>query len=457
MSDIEPILTRRSRIAVIGAGVSGLGAAWALRNAHDVTVFEKRDRLGGHANTVTIDYDGRAIDVDTGFIVFNKLNYPNLTALFEHLGVATFDSDMSFGFSLDKQLEWSSNGLAGVLADPANIIRPQFLRMLRDILRFNDRAQKDLGAAALVGLSLGEYLDRLGVGAQFRHNYLLPMGAAIWSSTEAEMEAYPAEAFVRFFNNHRLMHANRPVWGTVKGGSRSYVRVFERDLKAAGVTFAPGADQVRRTDTGVVVTDIDGQTHRFDEVILACHSDQALRLLADAGEEEAELLASIPYAPNEAVLHRDESLVPRRKNARAAWSYLREAGQNGAAVTYDMNRLQNISADTPLYVTLNPMRQPDPALTFGRYQYDHPQFTAPGMAAQRIFNRIQGVRRTWFAGAWLGYGFHEDGLRAGLRVALRLGGEIPWTFAEGDIAGGEWGARAGAGKVRTQRAVSAAE
>ncbi len=455
MSDIEPILTGRSRIAVIGAGVSGLGAAWALRDVHDVTVFEKRERLGGHANTATIDYDGVQIDVDTGFIVFNTLNYPNLTALFEHLGVAHFHSDMSFGFSLDKTLEWSSNGLGGLLADPTNVVRPNFLRMVRDILLFNAQAQKDLTAGKLFGLSLGQYLDHLGLGAQFRHNYLLPMGAAIWSSTEAEMEAYPAEAFVRFFNNHRLMHARRPQWGTVKGGSQVYVRAMARDLEAAGTAFAPGAQSLRRTADDVIVTDAEGREHAFDEVILACHSDQALQLLADADPEERDMLSAIPYAPNEAVLHRDESLVPRRKNARAAWSYLREAGHAGAAVTYDMNRLQNIDADKPLFVTLNPMRQPDPALTFGRYQYDHPQFTAPGMAAQRIFNRIQGARRTWFAGAWLGYGFHEDGLRSGLRVALRLGGQIPWTFAEGDISGGAWAERPG--RRGGVQAVSAAE
>ena len=441
MSPFPPILTRRSRIAVIGAGVSGLGAAWALRNVHDVTVFEKRDRLGGHANTVTIDYDGRSIDVDTGFIVFNTLNYPNLTALFEHLGVSTFKTDMSFGFSLDKELEWSSNGLSGVLADPLNLMRPGFLGMLRDILRFNDRAQSDLSDGALMGLTLGQYLDSIGMGRRFRTHYLLPMGAAIWSSTEDEMEAYPAEAFIRFFNNHRLMHAKRPKWGTVKGGSRSYVRKIKADLDAAGVSFSSGAQQVRRVEGGVTVTDAEGRAYNFDEVILACHTDQALRLLEDADADEREMLGAIPYSANEAVLHRDISLTPKRKGAQAAWSYLREAGNPDAAVTYDMNRLQDISSDTPLFVTLNPVRQPDPALTFGRFQYDHPQFTAPGMAAQRIFNRIQGVRRTWFAGAWLGYGFHEDGLRSGLRAALRLGGQIPWAFAEGDISGGPWGER----------------
>lgn len=441
MSTTEPILTKRSRIAVIGAGVAGLGAAWALRKKHDVAVFEKRDRLGGHANTVSVDYDGETIDVDTGFIVFNTLNYPNLTALFEHLDVATYESDMSFGFSLDGQLEWSSNGLSGLFADPGNLVRPDFLKMLRDILHFNARAQADLASGGLAGLNLGQYLDRLKLGPRFRHNYLLPMGAAIWSSTEEEMQAYPAEAFVRFFNNHRLMHAKRPVWGTVKGGSRSYVRKMTADLEAAGTRFEGGATGVRRHGDGVIVTDAAGATHNFDEVILACHSDQALKILQDADPDERDMLAAIPYAPNEAVLHRDPSLCPRRTRARAAWCYLREAGSPDAAVTYDMNRLQHIPSDKPLFVTLNPVRQPDPELTFGRFQYDHPQFTSPGMAAQRIFNRIQGVRRTWFAGAWLGYGFHEDGLRAGLRAALRLGGEIPWTFAEGDVTGGEWGER----------------
>lgn len=443
MTEIEPILTRRSRIAVIGAGVAGLGAAWALRNVHDVTLFEKRDRLGGHANTVTVDYDGEAIDVDTGFIVFNPLNYPNLIALFEHLGVDSFRTDMSFGFSLDRSLEWSSNGLSGLFADPANLLRPQFLGMLRDILRFNDQAQKDLAGGALGGLTLGQYLDQLGMSARFRSNYLLPMGAAIWSSTEADMAAYPAEAFVRFFNNHRLMHAKRPQWHTVKGGSRVYVQKIAAALDAAGVVNAPEAVEVRRGEDGVTVVDKTGATHRFDEVILACHSDQSLRLLADADTDEREMLGALPYAANEAVLHRDTSLLPVRPGARAAWCYLRESGEDGAAVTYDMNRLQGIDASKPLLVTLNPGRQPDPAKVFGRFQYDHPQFSSPGMAAQRIFNRIQGVRHTWFAGAWLGYGFHEDGLRSGLRAALRLGGQIPWAFADGDIDGGPWGMRAG--------------
>ena len=441
MSAPVPIMTDRSRIAVVGAGVAGLGAAWALRDAHDVTVYEARERLGGHANTATIDYDDRRIDVDTGFIVFNTLNYPNLTALFNHLGIASHRSDMSFGFSLDGELEWSSSGLSGLFAQASNLARPSFIGMIGDILRFNKQAVTDLEAGAMAGLSLGQYLDRNGYGPRFKANYLLPMGAAIWSSSEADMTDYPAESFIRFFKNHRLVNAKRPKWRTVEGGSRVYVQRIADDLKAAGVQFAVGAEQVRRTADGVLVTGRDGRTERFDEIILACHSDQALRLLSDADGDERDLLGAIPYAPNEAVLHRDPSLLPRREKARAAWCYLRTAQDQGAAVTYDMNRLQGIDPDYPLYVTLNPARQPAEHLVFGRYQYDHPQFTSAGLAAQRIFNRIQGVRRTWFAGAWLGYGFHEDGLRSGLRVALRLGGRIPWRFAEGDVSGGPWGER----------------
>lgn len=455
MSETQPILTRRSRIAVIGAGISGLGAAWALRSFHDVSLYEKEARLGGHANTVTIDYEGQPIDVDTGFIVFNTLNYPNLTRLFDHLGIATFETDMSFGFSLDGGFEWSSNGLSGLLARTSNAFDPGFLSMLRDVLRFNRMAIADLDAGKLASLSLGQYLELYGYGARFRSHYLLPMGAAIWSSSEGEMADYPAEAFVRFFRNHRLVNATRPKWRTVKGGSRNYVNAIWRDLGAAGVARKPGAVRVERLMTGGVrVTDETGKAERYDEVILACHSNEALALLADADADERDMLGAIPYSANRAVLHRDESLLPRRKNARAAWCYLRESGQDAAAVTYDMNRLQGIDPACPLFVTLNPAREPDPALTFGSFAYDHPQFSRAGMAAQRIFNRVQGVRHTWFAGAWLGYGFHEDGLRAGLRVALRLGGALPFAFAEGDVSGGEWGMRLGGAAPANRLAVA---
>jgi len=437
---ITPDFVPRKKIAVIGAGISGLGAAWALRKVHDVTLFEKRDRLGGHANTIDINYDGQQIAVDTGFIVFNPLNYPNMVALFNELGVDSVESDMSFSFALDGDIEWSSNGLSGLFAQKRNAFRLSYLGMLRDVLRFNAMAPRDLEGGKLSGLGLGHYLAQLGVGERFIRNYLLPMGAAIWSASEEEMRAYPADAFVKFFQNHRLMHISRPLWSTVKGGSREYVKKIAADL-AGQIRMAEPATRIERHAHGVSIWTGDGKVAVFDEVILACHSNQSLELLSDADATEHELLSAIPYSPNRAVLHRDPSLCPKRVGAQAAWNYCRDDADGPASITYDMNRLQGIDPAKPLYVTLNPHREPDPNLTFGEFQYDHPQFNTAGLAAQRIFNQVQGVRRTWFAGAWLGYGFHEDGLRSGLRVALRLGGQIPWAFAEGDVSGGSWGER----------------
>ncbi|MEE2566636.1 NAD(P)/FAD-dependent oxidoreductase [Hyphobacterium marinum] len=430
---------RRKSVAVIGAGISGLGAAWALRDVHDVTLFEKRERLGGHANTVDIDYDGNQIAVDTGFIVYNPLNYPNLIALFDHLGVPSKQTDMSFGFSLGGDVEWCSNGLGGIFAQKRNLARPSFIAMLRDLLRFNRQAPADLEAGHLRGITLGAYLALRGFSDRFLRNYLLPMGAAIWSATEDDMRDYPAESFIRFFRNHRLMHLDRPQWRTVEGGSRAYVQRIAADLEGR-VRLADPAKAVRRVPGGAEVQTTDGWQH-FDEVILACHSDQARALLTDMDDDEAALLGAIRYSPNTAILHRDPSLMPSRRAAHAAWNYVRDDAGSAPCVTYDMNRLQGIDRRYRLYVTLNPDRKPDPSLTFGEFQYDHPQFTTAAMAAQRTFNRIQGPRQTWFAGAWLGYGFHEDGLRSGLRIALRLGGRIPWDFAEGDVDGGQWGSR----------------
>jgi predicted NAD/FAD-binding protein len=428
----------RKSVAVIGAGVSGLGAAWAMRDTHNVTIFEKRDRLGGHAATVDIDYDGTPITVDTGFIVFNAKNYPNLVALFSHLGIGSFETDMSFGFSLEGGLEWSSNGFGGLFAQKRNLVRPEFLSMLREILRFNKQGQADLHAETLGGLSLGAWLDAHGFSENFQRRYLLPMGAAIWSASESGMRDFPAESFIRFFDNHRLMQMNRPMWRTVKGGSREYVRALARDLEGKA-QFHDAAARVRRADDGVWVTDLYGNQRRYDDVVLACHSDQALKMLEDPTPEERELIGAIRYAPNRVALHRDPALLPKARGAQAAWTY-RLRGEGGApAVNYNMNMLQGIDKRHSLYVTLNPDLEPREELTFDWYEYDHPQFDAAAVAAQRIFNRIQGVKRTWFAGAWLGYGFHEDGFRSGLRVALKLGGRLPWNFVEGDVDGGAWG------------------
>lgn len=434
----------RKRIAIVGAGAAGLSAAYALKDVADIEVWEARGRAGGHANTVDIVYDGVPIAVDTGFIVFNDGNYPNLIKLFEALGVASFASDMSFGFSNPSPdggpgLEWSSNA-EGLFAQPRNLANPAFLGMLGEVLRFNRQARADLAAGRLRDETLEAYLDRHRFSAAFRAQYLLPMGAAIWSSTPEAMAAQPAATVIRFFDNHRLMHAKRRQWRTVEGGSRAYVRAI---AEALGPRLKIGREAVNLSRAGArpVLTDAGAQTASYDEVILACHSDQALGLLADPSTQERALLSAIRFAANRAVLHRDPAARPAARRAQAAWNYRIDPAGGPAQVTYDMNRLQGLDPARPLYVTLNPHQSFDPALVFSEHAYDHPQFDGPAIAAQQRFNAVQGVRRTWFAGAWLGYGFHEDAVRAGLRVALRLGGRIPWDFVEGDVDGGPWGPR----------------
>ncbi|MBL8557559.1 MAG: FAD-dependent oxidoreductase [Hyphomonadaceae bacterium] len=416
------------RVAVIGGGVSGLGAAWALRDAHDVVLFEKNPRLGGHAHTQTIDYDGVLINVDTGFIVYNDLNYPNLVALFDTLGVKTRESDMSFAVSDPEGFEWSSNGLPGLFAWKRNIVNPGFLRMLSDIIRFSTNARRDLAEKKIGAETLEAYVMRLNLGRDFLDQYLMPMGAAIWSTPEREMLRYPALSFLRFFDNHRLLHAARPQWRTVVGGSRTYVDAIAGAL-GARVRLATPVTQVTRDAAGVTVSTAAG-AERFDQVVFACHSDEALALLPDADAHERTLLSDVAYAPNTAYLHRDASLMPKRAAAWGAWNYLRRGGEAGrVCVSYWMNVLQDIDRSKPLFVTLNPETPPDPALTFGCFAYDHPQFNAAALAAQHAIQAHQGKRHTWFTGAWLGYGFHEDGLASGLEVALRLGGNAPWAGA----------------------------
>jgi uncharacterized protein len=415
------------RVAVIGAGVSGLSAAWALSASADVTLFEKDARLGGHANTTTVDYDGTPIAVDTGFIVYNDLNYPLLTALFDHLSVETIASDMSFAFTQKGGLEWSSNGLGGLFAWKRNAANPAFLGMLAEIVRFSTTARRDLDAGALGDESLEAYLKRRGFGRDFLRNYLLPMGAAIWSTPEEEMLAYPAASFLNFFNNHRLLHAERPLWRTVKGGSRSYVTRLAAAFKGKTIAGDP-VTQVHRNTGGGTVRTASGHTEAFDQIIFACHSDEALAVLADADPAERSILEAVRYEPNTAWLHRDPALMPRRKGAWASWNYLRDgkAGEK-VCVSYWMNLLQSLPADKPLFVTLNPPTRPRPELTFGQFDYAHPQFNAGALSAQQRIETVQGTRRTWFAGAWLGHGFHEDGLRSGLSVAVRLGAVLPWS------------------------------
>jgi predicted NAD/FAD-binding protein len=385
---------------------------------------------------VEIDHGGRRIAVDTGFIVYNEHNYPELTALFDHLGVETVASDMSFSVSADGgRFEWCGRGrtlgeiLDGVFAQRSNLTSPSFLWMLREMARFNRTSVEDRDAGRLAGLTLGEYLTKRRFSGRLVHDYLVPMGAAIWSTPVDRMLEFPAENFVAFFDNHRLLHHDRPIWRTVKGGSRMYVekltaRFRDRLRLGAAVT------SIERTKHGVIVTDTLGGRNIYDQVVIAAHSDQALAMLADATDQERATLGAIRYAPNAVYLHRDLRLMPQRKRAWASWNFLRANGCGApggdVAVTYWTNNLQGIDADCPLFVSLNPPVEPAPALTFAKFCCEHPQFDAAAFAAQKQLDLIQGTRRTWFCGAWTGYGFHEDGLRSGLMVAEALGAAVPW-------------------------------
>jgi predicted NAD/FAD-binding protein len=422
-------VTGRKKIAVVGSGISGASAAWALHGEHDVTLYEAADRPGGHTATVEIDYDGAPISVDTGFIVYNELNYPELTHLFAHLGVATHESNMGFSLSLDGgKREWSGQTYRTIFAQKRNVFSPSFLWMLREILRFNRLCLEDRAAGVLGGVTIGEYLKLRGFSAGFRDDYLIPMAAAIWSTPRATMLDFPAATFVTFFENHRLIHNERPAWRTVSGGSRRYLDRLLAPL-GDGVRLATPVRSIVRDPYGVTVTAGDDAPDRFDEVVLACHSDQALALLADASPAEERLLASVKYRPNRVILHRDPRLMPKRRAAWSAWNYIRTSAmdtETEVCVTYWMNALQGIDPSRPLFVSLNPVVEPAPGTVFGEWTMYHPQFDGAALSAIAKLGAIQGLRRTWFAGAWTGHGFHEDGLRSGLDAAWALGANVPW-------------------------------
>jgi predicted NAD/FAD-binding protein len=424
------------RVAIVGTGIAGNAAAWALSSRYAVTVYERELRPGGHSHTVTVDYDGSKIPVDIGFIVYNQLNYPDLTALFAHLGVETVESCMSFAVSADAgRFEWKGGGsnwletATGLFAQRRNLLSPSYLQMLRHILVFNEQSVVDFKEGRLAGLTLGDYFKSRKFAPRLLTDYLAPMGAAIWSAPASQILDFPAENFVAFFNNHRLLHYERPIWRTVKGGSARYVEKLTSAFKDQ-IRLGAAVTSIERTPKGVIVRDSLGGIGAFDHVVIGAHSDQALAMLADANDVERAILGDIGYAPNLVYLHRDERLMPKRKRAWASWNFLRWQRQdspvNDVAVTYWMNRLQGIDPAKPLFVSLNPPFAPAPELTFGRYECEHPQYTAKAFAAQRRIGEIQGQRNTWFCGAWTGYGFHEDGLRSGLAVAENLGAPVPW-------------------------------
>ncbi|AQR62301.1 NAD/FAD-binding protein [Brevundimonas sp. LM2] len=419
----------RRRIAVVGAGIAGLSCAWLMSKTHDVTLYEADERIGGHSNTVEAPSPSAPVAVDTGFIVYNEANYPNLKAMFERLSVPTKAAHMSFAVSLDDgAFEYSSHGIAALFAQKRNCASPKFWGMIGDLLRFQKQAPKDLAEMDRSGETLDKYLARKGYGRLFRDAHLLPQAAAIWSSTLDQMTGYPAASFVRFYMNHNLLTYDlKPTWRTVDGGSRAYVRRLHADFAGRTVLNA-GVVGVTRDATGAGLRFADGRSERFDAVVLATHSDQALRLLDRPSADEHRLLGAIRYRPNRAVLHRDAGLMPNRRKAWAAWThkgYSDRAGEGG--VTYWMNELQSLPGP-PLFVSLNPATDPDPALVIGEWAYEHPVFDTAAVRAQSELWSLQGRAGVWFAGAWFGSGFHEDGLQAGLAVAEQLGGvRRPWS------------------------------
>jgi predicted NAD/FAD-binding protein len=423
-----PDVLRPQSIAVIGSGISGLSAAWLLSQRHAVTLFEADTRIGGHSNTV----EANGTPVDTGFIVYNVQTYPNLTALFDHLGVESTETDMSFAVSLDDgRLEYSGSGFSGLFAQKRNLVKPRFLKMLRDLTRFYAEAPKDIDRLGMI--TLNDYLATKTYGAGFRDDHLYPMAAAIWSTPAADIGNYPAAAFLRFCRNHGLLQLlDRPIWRTVKGGSRSYVSKLVAEItgsETGRIMTGRGIVSVRRHPAGVEVHDTAGQVHAFDQVVFASHADQTLKLLADPTEDEKRLLGAFRYSENRAVLHSDPSLMPRRRAAWAAWNYASMSDATGRhlSVSYWMNMLQNIPQSNPLFVTLNPFREPRPDLVVSEHLYTHPQFDLAALGAQGQLWSLQGVRNSWYCGAYFGAGFHEDGLQSGLAVAETLGGvRRPW-------------------------------
>jgi predicted NAD/FAD-binding protein len=418
------MISRRKRIAVIGGGVAGLGAAWALRETSDVVVYDSAERFGGHAWTIDIDHRGVPMSVDIGFICFNRPNYPNFTALLNHIDVPTVMTDMAFAVSDPDGYEWSSDPL-GLFAWKRNLLDKKFRGMIGEILDFNNRARAELAKDTVPDMSLGAWLDMHGYSQLFREAYLLPMSAAIWSTPEKLMLDYPVVSFLQFFDNHRLMHTIRPMWRTVKGGSRSYVQRLLADL-AGSLRPSANIQNVRPIGGGKVqVTERNRQPEMFDAVIFACHADEAKRMLDQGCEDQRMALGSIRFSRNTAVLHHDGAMMPRRRAAWASWNVAKGA-DDSVCVTYWMNRLQKLPKSHPVFVTLNPVRRPDPSRTFGVYEFEHPMYDTASAAGRRGIQRLQGQDGLFFAGSWLGDGFHEAGLRTGLEAAFALGGSVPW-------------------------------
>ncbi len=419
---------QKQKIAIIGSGISGLAAASLLNGQHDITVYEKNAVPGGHSRTVDVKTPEGIVPVDTGFIVFNYRNYPLLSKLFAHLDVPVAKSDMSFGASINNGwLEYGTQHPHNVFTQKRNLLRPQFWGMIRDVLRFNKQAKTYLECDPSV--TLRQCFDALGMGEWYQKYFLLPMGAAIWSTPLAQMLEFPAKSFIRFFDNHGLLTLNdQPQWYTVAGGSREYVKRLIAPFSSR-IRLQCGVASVVRMETGVDVTDARGHSERFDQVVFACHADQALAMIANPTQEEKQTLGQFRYQPNRMVLHSDTSFMPKHKGAWASWVYLSEGREDNSpavSLSYWMNRLQPLATDTPLIVTLNPGREPRADLVHDEAMFEHPVFDEGAIRSQQQIATIQGKKRLWFCGAYQRYGFHEDGLGSAVEMVRQMGIEPPW-------------------------------
>lgn len=418
------------KIAIVGSGISGLGAAYFLRPNHDVTIFEASSVPGGHSRTINVPCEEGDVPVDTGFIVFNHRNYPLLTRLFGELGVETAKSRMSFGVSINEGwLEYGTDNLSSLFAQRLNFIRPAFWRMLYDLLKVNNRAR--LYRDEDESLSLGDFLQRLGLSQWYKDYFLLAMGGAIWSTPLGSMLDFPARTFIRFFENHGLFSiSDQPQWHTVKGGSRRYVERILHPMQNR-LRLNCGIQSIIRHEEKVELVDVNGFRHEADQVILASHPDQSLKMIEQPTSEEKNLLGAFTYQPNEMILHDDVSFMPRNKKAWSSWVYLSEKQkdqQPAVSLSYWMNNLQPLETKKNIFITLNPGHEPEPGSVYDRHCFEHPVFDKAAISAQSKLNTIQGKHRLWFCGAWQRYGFHEDGLLSALNVARHFDMDPSWSM-----------------------------
>lgn len=415
-------------VAIVGSGISGMSVAYLLSPFYHVTLYEKNSTLGGHTRTKMVPYQDKFIPVDTGFIVFNPVNYPQLTSMFRHLDVEVQKSAMSFGFSMDKgALEWGAGSLNALFGQRANLFDPKFYAMLLEMLRFFRLANKS--KRNLANMSLGEFLASLNLSHDFKSKFILPMGAAIWSASAKQMLEFPANTFIQFFKNHGLLSVKgQHQWYTVTGGSHNYISKLMQSFESTVRLSTEVTNVVSKKEGGVELQTRHHETVSYDHVILATEANEALKILASPSEEEKAILGAFKYQPNHAFLHQDENAMPKQKRCWSSWNYLIDTNQSQEklSVTYWMNSLQNIDKSFPLFVTLNPLMPPKEHTIFDEHVFMHPLFNNKTRSAQEKIPSIQGKRAIWFCGAYQRYGFHEDGLLSAMSVAQSLGATVPW-------------------------------